>query len=135
MGNLWKFHDNPVEIIRFSKDLGESLEKRLGEKVTNCEVFLERMDGNAALVYWKSVFRGEIMITESQSDKRAYTIHQFWSVSLPQEVGGKPFIGSSDLRNAANAYDEVTAFLEENYGKPFSEHDGRSMYRALKPEP
>lgn len=75
----------------------------------------------------------EIMITRSKEVEGYATLDRFWGMRTANDdtTASSP----QELRAAAQLYDDVTQVLEGKYGKPVSEHDGRSIYRGKLDQP
>jgi len=128
MGNLWGLSRNISEIARFTRELAEGISGRLEDNGYNPVDFnyqeLARKSGYV-LTWDYGNHSNDIMITHSREDKKVY-IDRFWGVKHAHQKQST----SRELRIVANIYDEVTAYLESRFGKPISQHDGRSIYSA-----
>lgn len=134
MSNLWKYSGTSIDVLIFSKKLGENLEKEL-KKEYNIEIILSPLDRNSgASLYWKTdgKYVGELMITKSKSEDGSYNICR-WSGIVPCKDHLKYRNSSSpkQLRNAASVYDFVDSFLEKNYGEPkTSIHHNNTIFKT-----
>jgi len=145
MGNLWQFCEDYDGMKGFSRDLAREIESTLNSQNYSSDVNFRELDKSTGYsIFWTidDRFVAEVMVVKARiDDDNALTVHRFWGINPTGISTGVKASTPRNLRNAADAYEEVQSLLEKCYGKPISEHDGRSMYRAyidptieLKPE-
>ena len=134
-GNLWRIEAKTDGIMGFTRDLGKGIEKKLGEKgydSLDLNVNYYHLDKDTGYVIswnYKDKHFSELTITEDK-EENALIIDQFHGITPCQRFGIIKSSSPEELRNAAQIYQEVASLLETKFGKPVSEHDGRTIYRA-----
>ena len=135
MGNLWELPVDSKGMTGFTRKLGFDIENRLGERGygrLDVEVNYSDLDKSSGYILsWN--YRGkhgaELMITKSDGG-RILIIDRFWAIKPCQISRGGVSSSPDELRSTAQIYDEIENLLDEKFGKPISEHDGRSIYRT-----
>jgi hypothetical protein len=127
MEGLYKLFDNKGELPTFVRNLGEELEEILNGRAKVGHIRRSNLDTCFSLIWGYSGFSGDIMVSRSTEceEMGALTINHFWGIDT---ASGN--YSPQTLRNAAQIYDDVRAFIEKKFGKPMSSHDGRDIYRV-----
>lgn len=126
------------EMREFSYGLGRHLKKELTDRghrfgVGRTNIALSPLIKNSGfMLFWIYSIKhgGELMVTRSQREEDALTIDNFWGIkSFPPQTRDLVSF-PAELRAAAKIYEDVGNILEEKFGKPIGDHDGRTIYRA-----
>ena len=135
-GNLWKYSRDSTGMKGFSINLGRELEAMFEEQERDVEVNLHALDkdtGYTLTLISGDRFAWELMISEKKynSPEKGLIIDRFLGITpIHMSTGGRQSL-TKHLRNTANAYDAVQLLVEQKFGKPISEHDGRATYTAF----
>ena len=135
MGNLYKIPRETKGMAGFTRDLGYEIETTLSKKGYDVDVSQCHLDGNDGfLITWNyhGKHSANVMISRNREadDENELIIDRFHGIR-GVDIIRRGFVSTpTELRNAAQIYDEVTGLLENKFGKPISEHDGRSIYRS-----
>lgn len=124
-------------IARFTDNLAQEIESALTGKAYDARITTYALDKNSGFMIdlnYHDKHSMEVMVSRRGEEEGKLTIDRFWGVRpIGISTGGR--VSSPDeLRNAAQIYDEMTRCLNEKFGEPISEHDGRSIYRATLEE-
>ena len=135
MGNLYKLAQNGT--AGFTRKFGYALEKKLfdeGYKTQDVEVsYLDLSKNCGHILSWsyKEKFAAEIMITLGRGDDtNKFIIDRFLGIRSCSQPSLRIVSSADELRAVANIDDVVSDLCNEIFGKSFSEHDGREVYKV-----
>lgn len=132
MDTQWGMTEEERRIADFTDSLASEIDRNLTEK-DYAKVTTYALDKNSGFMInlsYHDKHSMEVMVSRSREEKGKLTIDRFWGISpMGISTGGRAS-SADELRNAAQGYDQMTRYLNEKFGKPISEHDGRSIYRA-----
>jgi len=126
MEGLYKLDYAKEGLPVFVRELGRELEEILNGRAKVSHIRRSNLDTCFSLIWGYYGFSGDIMVSRSKECKEtgALIINHFWGIDT---ASGN--YSPQTLRNAAQIYDDVRAFIEKKFGKPMSSHDGRNVYQ------
>ena len=129
----WQFPKNTKGLAGFVRDLGRELEAELVSKMHDVVIRLS-MPYSIRWCYKPAeptTHSGRIIITKSkQKGGNTLNIKRGWGIITRVSPGHSTCASQpKELRDAAQIYDDVDAFLERKYGKP-TERNLDYIYKA-----
>lgn len=130
MDGLWKLSDKGL--AGFVRKLGRELMPVISERAKEdylVDVGYAQRDNNdnCYSIKWSydHKFFGDVMVSRRPYGTDNLIIDHFWNIDHSQSSSS-----SSDLKTVAQIHEDVAGFVQKKFGKPVSEHDGRSIYRG-----
>ncbi len=127
MEPLYKLTD--TGLAGFIKNLGNELISELSKQGRNINVeqcSRDKQDQGYSLIWiYNNKYYADIMLSREPYGSSNLTIDRFWCIET-RETRHFP----TELKEAAQIYEDVTKFFEKKFGNPISEHSGRIIYKG-----
>jgi hypothetical protein len=134
METQWTMTEEEKMMANFTDNLATNIERALTEKEGHTRVKTYALDKNSGFIIglnYNDKHYIELMISESRAERGKVIIDLFWGIRSIIGISTRGKSSSpNELRSAAQIYEETIKVLDSKFGKPISEHDGRSIYKS-----
>ena len=131
METQWGMSDKERNIAEFTDSLAQEIDTALTKKGCVVEVKTYALEHNTGFIIHFDHYHShhsEVMVSSNREKDGYLSISRSWRIRPSGVSTGGRTSTPEELRGTAQTYEEMANFLNERFGEPVSEHDGRSIH-------